>query len=94
MSKEQSLTNEELTELVNIIRKFSRLSDTLEAESNKLSFLEEQKSEITKNLRQIKQDIEECRDTEKVFLDSLKDKYGSVKLNLETFQLEDDDEPK
>jgi len=82
------LLNEELEILLTIVREFSDLSIRLESESEKMESILEEKKNIEENLIAIESEIKSVREKEKEFTDSLIEKYGPFKFDLENFEIE------
>jgi len=82
------LLNEELEILLTIVREFSDLSIRLESESEKMESILEEKKNIEENLIAIESEIKSVREKEKKFTDSLFEKYGPFKFDLENFEIE------
>lgn len=82
------LLNEELESLLVIVREFSDLSNRLDSESAKMESILEEKTKIEENLIAIESEIKLVREKEKKFTDSLVEKYGPFKFDLENFEIE------
>jgi|LakMenEpi03Aug12_release.lakeMendotaPanAssembly.Ray.scaffolds.fasta_scaffold669422_3 hypothetical protein len=82
------LLNEELEILLTIVREFSDLSIRLDSESEKMEAILEEKKNIEENLIAIESEIKSVREKEKEFTDSLIEKYGPFKFDLENFEIE------
>lgn len=82
------LLNEELESLLVIVREFSDLSIRLDTESEKMESILEEKKKIEENLIAIESEIKQVRQREKEFTDSLVEKYGPFKFDLENFEIE------
>jgi hypothetical protein len=82
------LTDQELETLLSIMRDFSRLSDELEIESTKMDELETQRISISDKLMVINEGIQEIREKEKVFTDTITDKYGPFKFDVQSLEIE------
>jgi len=82
------LLNEELEILLTIVREFSDLSIRLDSESEKMEAILEEKKNIEENLIAIESEIKSVREKKKEFTDSLIEKYGPFKFDLENFEIE------
>ena len=88
MGKQLKLTNEELSNLLDIIKDFSNLNEKLDIETGRLEKIEQEHKQIINRVKNIEDSIESVRKRETEFIDSLREKYGEGKLNLETFEIE------
>jgi predicted nucleic acid-binding Zn-ribbon protein len=82
------LTNEELAMVLILVKAYSKANEELEGYSNRLEEIEKEKEDLHNKLRELGSSVEELRLQEKQITETLVEKYGPFKLNMETFELE------
>jgi predicted RNase H-like nuclease (RuvC/YqgF family) len=80
------LENDDLQKLKDYVEQYAAMWNIIENLSNRLERILEEKDSLTSEIIKMNTKIENLRDSENLFNEYLKDKYGEFKINFETFE--------
>ena len=81
------LTNEELESLVDLIKRFQKLGNELDLCGARLNEIEKERESLNKRVEDLNEKAKLIRKEETDLTDSLINKYGPFKLDMETFEI-------
>lgn len=82
------LTIEEKESLLSLVKRFSGFSNDLDTCANRLEEIEAERESLMQTVIKLQTEVESIREEETRFNDMLKTKYGSFRLNMETFEID------
>ena len=82
------LTIEEMQGLVNLMKKFHSIDSELTTLENRVTAIESEKKVIHANIAFLETQSKDIREEEEKFMDEIINKYGNVRINMETFEIE------
>jgi hypothetical protein len=80
------LEDNDLQKLKSYVEQYAVMWNIIENLSNRLERILGEKDSLTSEIIKMNTKIEELRDSENLFNDYLKDKYGEFEINFETFE--------
>ena len=87
MKKLKKLSNSEIEKIKTLISKYSILNDKVLSVEKRLDTLEEEKTKIMNESKNLNDEINKVRNQEDLFRGKLLTKYGEFELDLETFEI-------
>jgi hypothetical protein len=88
MKNTLKLTDEELKSLYELVLQYGQLNESLSQYETQLEVIETQKANLLEEVKLLSERAKELRQEEEKMTQSLIEKYGEFKLNMETMEIE------
>lgn len=82
------LTEEEIDSVMYLVRKYSDLWVRSDDSSKKLESLNKERESLVTEIERLSSEMDIAKQEEKILDDKLKNKYGNIQLDMETFEFD------